>query len=258
MSSCCRRTNTPALRLKVNCAFLGYLRARFLLSSPFLNPIHCLRRNSYSSRLLSSLEFPRHKRPSIAGATLAHAPLSTAPVLLHAHVRVGYALAATGSCLGTGAWIESKAVCEAAAASLGLPDTTAAGNDFARNPYGCYYKNSTKTLYWGLAGGKNNPRTDRVSVCSTPGECGRAQRHRCPHFRTWPCAISVLYHVAVGICTWPPSTHVCARARVPSCPHLPAFLPSTRIDIGVVYCARGCPRWSLVGAVSMAKATLTG
>ena len=84
---------------------------------------------------------------------------------------VAYKLANVGNCAGTGDWIESKAACQAAAASLGLSGTTAGGNSIASNPYGCYYKKSTKALYWSLAGGKNDDDTDRVSVCAAAGEC---------------------------------------------------------------------------------------
>ena len=55
----------------------------------------------------------------------------------------GFKLAGAGSCVGTGAWIQSRGSCEVAAKGLGLPDTTAqvplGGADC---PYACYYKPS--------------------------------------------------------------------------------------------------------------------
>ena len=86
-----------------------------------------------------------------------------------------YALADVGNCAANvGTWIESKVVCEAAAARLGLPGSTAAnGNPYASNPYGCYWKKSAQALFWSLAGNKNDDDTDRVSVCVTPGKSGR-------------------------------------------------------------------------------------
>ena len=86
---------------------------------------------------------------------------------------VSYKMATVGNCAATGDWIVSKAGCEAAASSLGLPDDTASDNTHADNPYGCYYKKSTQLLYWSLSGNKNDGDADRVSICSTTGKCVR-------------------------------------------------------------------------------------
>ena len=95
----------------------------------------------------------------------------------------GYKLASFGTCVGTGTWIESKIICEEAAATLRLvtrghtrEPTWLYGLD-RRLPYGCYYKKSEQTLHWNRAGNKmfadarvaaggTKDDTDELSVCS--------------------------------------------------------------------------------------------
>ena len=73
----------------------------------------------------------------------------------------------TGSCSAGTSFIESKSTCLAAALDLGLTvaHNKAGDNTHSANPYGCYYKQSTKQLYWGTAGNKKDDDKDRVSLC---------------------------------------------------------------------------------------------
>ena len=76
-----------------------------------------------------------------------------------------------GTCGSGYNFITSKATCEEAAGALGLAATTAWGNVFSGHPFGCYYKMSTKKLYWSLAGNKVDDDQDRVSLCTKAGIC---------------------------------------------------------------------------------------
>jgi hypothetical protein len=73
-----------------------------------------------------------------------------------------------GTCTSPLNFINTQAACEEAAVALGLADTTASGNTYIANPYGCYLKQSTGNLYWSLTGSENESdqqNTDRVSLC---------------------------------------------------------------------------------------------
>jgi len=76
-----------------------------------------------------------------------------------------YDLMTVGRCATDELFISSKAECEAAAVELRLDDTSAGNNHHIENPYGCYYKLSSRRLYFGIAGGKKDTDTDRVSIC---------------------------------------------------------------------------------------------
>ena len=105
-----------------------------------------------------------------------------------------YYLAEVGRCAGTDEWIAAKKDCKAAAASLGLPDTTPEAASNTDDPYGCYYKNSDKSLYWNKEGNKNDGDTDRVAVCSVTGAFSPTLMHPCMPCKhrllqpqSWPC-----------------------------------------------------------------------
>ena len=94
-----------------------------------------------------------------------------------------YKRAAVGNCAGTGAFIESKEECEAAATILGLLDDGAFRTSSLMalfHPYGCYYKLSQDTVYWNPDGGKADTDTTRVSLCWVAGQCGIATCHLIP------------------------------------------------------------------------------
>ena len=84
--------------------------------------------------------------------------------------RLRYAINTAGTCGAHMAWIESADACESAAAGLQLDDDTAATvPDTAGNrnhPYGCYFKQSTKELFFNPHGNKVDDDTSRVSLCA--------------------------------------------------------------------------------------------
>ena len=78
-----------------------------------------------------------------------------------------YVIMAAGKCNSSEAWLTTQEDCEQAAAVLELFSTSAIVAGSSNNPYGCYYKQSSDTLYWNLRGNKKDDDTDRVSICNT-------------------------------------------------------------------------------------------
>ena len=80
-----------------------------------------------------------------------------------------YVRMASGSCSSL-QYIQDKGQCQRAANMLGLQDTTAASYPVrftnTTHPYGCYFKRSTKSLYWSSSGDKHSNDKDLVSLCT--------------------------------------------------------------------------------------------
>ena len=103
-----------------------------------------------------------------AEATPSDQPTFVPHVRARLHVgarlpRTAFKVADVGNC-PTGTWIEEFKMCEAAAASLGLPSTSTSVS-YAEYPHGCYVKKSTGKVYLNAAGNQKYAKTDRVSVC---------------------------------------------------------------------------------------------
>jgi hypothetical protein len=73
-------------------------------------------------------------------------------------------LQAVGTCGPGLAFVESNEECEAAAAALGLSDTTAGDTTTSSFPDGCYFFASSM-LYFNSGGDRASTRTDSVSIC---------------------------------------------------------------------------------------------
>lgn len=75
-----------------------------------------------------------------------------------------YIQQAQGSCpASSSSFIETKAMCSAAAAKLGLPTTSVEEENDPEAPHGCYFNRSTLKL--NLAGDRGSEGKDRVSLC---------------------------------------------------------------------------------------------
>ena len=62
-------------------------------------------------------------------------------------------------------FLNTVAECNAAAAELKLADTSAEVWPDCSNPYGCYYKQTSRQLFFNPTGTRNDDDRDRVSIC---------------------------------------------------------------------------------------------
>jgi len=79
-----------------------------------------------------------------------------------------YILKEVGNCDGTNGFISTKASCKAAASALKLFDTDVTSGNWDNNPAGCYFKISSRTLYFNEGGNQDDTDSDRKSICLAP------------------------------------------------------------------------------------------
>jgi len=123
--------------------------------------------------------------------------------------RTAFKVADVGNC-PTGTWIEEFKMCEAAAASLGLPSTSTSVS-YAEYPHGCYVKKSTGKVYLNAAGNQKYAKTDRVSVCVGKWVLSTLSRPACASIVVVVASITCRRKLLPNNAGSPTHTHTCTH-----------------------------------------------